>query len=160
MNSCRVNRSPYNDSGRSWGFSVCGKIARYGCSSLSGAEHFSLLVGTGYLTDALLRHFGSLKALFVASFRGLRQFLSRAKAEAVKRRFRWALLLRRNTLYWLSSPLPNRSTVVILAYSLSDTWRHHSCYAELRCQIGLGPACQRVSGETPVQHHVQNICAK
>src|SRR5215471_12572743 len=121
MNACRVNRSPYNDSGRSWGFSVSGKIARYGCSSLSGAEHFSLLVGTDSLADALLRHFGSLKALFRGLFKKLRQFLSQPKAEAVKRRFRWALSLRRNTLYWLSSPLPNRSTVVILAYSLPDT---------------------------------------
>ena len=154
MNACRVNRSPYNDSGRSWGFSVSGKIARYGCSSLYGAEHFSLLVGTDSLAGALLRHFGSLKALFRASFKELRQFLSRPKAEAVKRRFRWALSLRRNTLYWLSSPLPNRSTVVILAYSLPDTWRHHSCYAELRCEIGLGAAFQPVSGETPVQYHL------
>ena len=154
MNPCRVSRCPYNDSGRSWGFSVSGKIARYGCSSLSGAEHFSLLVGTDSLARALLRHFGSVKALFRASFKELRQFLSRSKAEAVKRRFRWALSLRRNTLYWLSSPLPNRSSVVILAYSLSDTWRHHSCYAELRCEIGLGPAFQPVSGETPVRYHL------
>ena len=154
MNACRVNRCPYNDSGRSWGLSVSGKIARYGCSSLSGAEHFSLLVGTDSLADALLRHFGSLKALFRASFKELRQFLSRAKAEAVKRRFRWALLLRRNTLYWLSSPLPNRSTVVILAYSLSDAWRHHSCYAELRSEIGLGAAFQHISGEMQRQYHL------
>jgi len=154
MNACRVNRCPYNDSGRSLGLSVSGKIARYGCSSLSGAEHFSLLVGTDSLAGALLRHFGSLKALFRASFKELRQFLSRPKAEAVKRRFRWALSLRRNTLYWLSSPLPNRSSVVILAYSLSDTWRYHSYYAELRCEIGLGPAFQPASGETPVQYHL------
>jgi hypothetical protein len=154
MNACRVNRCSYNDSGRSWGLSVSGKIARYVCSSLSGEEHFSLLVGTGSLADTLLRHFGSLKALFVASFRGLRQLLPRAKAEAVRTRFRWALLLKRNTLYWLSSPLLNRSSVVILTYSLSDSWRHHSCYAELRCEIGLGPAFQRVSGETPVQYHL------
>ena len=154
MNSCRVNRSPYNDSGRSWGFSVSGKIARYGCSSLSGAEHFSLLVGTGYLTDALLRHFGSLKALFVASFRGLRQLLPRAKAEAVRTRFRWALLLKRNKLYWPSSPLRNRSRVVILGYSLWDTWRLDSCYAELRSEIGSGAAFQPVSVETLVQYHL------
>jgi hypothetical protein len=154
MNSSRANQSPYNNSGRSWGFSFSGKIARYACSSLFGAEHFSLLAGTDSLADALLRRFGSLKALFRASFKELRQLLSRPKAEAVKRRFRWALSLRRNTLYWLSSPLPNQSTVVILAYSLSDAWRHHSCYAELRSEIGLGAAFQRVSGETQVQHHV------
>jgi hypothetical protein len=154
MNACRVNRSPYNDSGRSWGFSVSGKIARYGCSSLSGAEHFSLLVGTDSLTGALLRHFGSPKALFRPSFKELCQLLPRPKAEAVRRRFRWVLSLRGNKLYWLSSPLPNRSIVMILACSLSDTWRHHSCYAELRSEIGLGPAFQSVSGETPVQYHL------
>ena len=154
MNACRVNRSHYNDSGRSWGFSVSGKIARYGCSSLYGAEHFSLLVGTDSLADVLLHHFGSLNALSRSSFKELGQFLPRPKAEAVRRRFRWALSLRRNTLYWLSSLLPNRSSVVILAYSLSDTWRHHSCYAELRSEIGLGPAFQSVSGETPVQYHL------
>jgi hypothetical protein len=154
MNSCTVNRSPYNDSERSWGFSVSGKIARYGCSSLSGAEHFSSLVGADSLADALLRYFGSLNALSRSSFKELGQFLPRPKAEAVRRRFRWALSLRRNTLYWLSSPLPNRSTVVILAYSLSDAWRHHSCYAELRSEIGLGAAFQGISGESQVQHHV------
>src|SRR6516162_2623323 len=144
MNSCRLNRSPHNDSERSWGFSVSGKIARYGCSSLTGGEHSSLLVGIHSLADALLRQFGSLKALFRASLKKLRQLLPRPKAEAVKRRFRWALSLRRNTLYWLSSPLPNRSTVVILAYSPADARRHHSCYAELRCEIGLGAASQPV----------------
>ena len=154
MNSCRVNRSSYNDSGRSWGFSVSGKIARYGCSSLTGGEHSSLLVGIHSLADALLRYFGSHKALFRASLKELRQLLPRPNVEAVKRRFRWALSLRPNTLYWLSSPLPNRSTVVILAYSLSDTWRHHSRYAELRSQIGLGAASQPVSGETLVQYHL------
>jgi hypothetical protein len=154
MNSCRVNRSSYNDSGRSWGFSVSGKIARYGCSSLSGAEHLQLLVGADSLADALLRYSGSLKALSRASFEELRQLLPRPKAEAVRRRFRWTLSLRRNTLYWLSSPLPNRSTAVILAYSLSDAWRHHSCYAELHSEMGLGAAFQRVSEETQVQHHV------
>jgi hypothetical protein len=152
MNPCRVNRCPYNDSGRPWGLSVSGKIAHYGSSSLSGGERSSLLVGTDSLAGALLRHFGSLKALFRASFKELRRFLSRPEAEAVKRRFRWALSLRRNTLCWLSSTLPNRSSVVILAYSLSDTWRHHSCYAELRCEIGLGPAFQLNSGEMQRRH--------
>ena len=125
MNSCRVNRSYYNDSGRSWIFSVSEKIARYGCSSLSGAEHFSLLVGTDSLADALLRHFGSLKALCRASFKDLRQFLPRPKAEGVRRRFRWALLLRRKhaLLAFLSTPksICGGRHFVILAYSLSDT---------------------------------------
>ena len=43
---------------------------------------------------------------------------------------------------------------VILAYLLSDTGRHHSCDAELRSEIGLVAAFQRVSGETLVQYHV------
>jgi hypothetical protein len=154
MNACRVNRSHYNDSGRSWGFSVSGKIARYGCSSLYGAEHFSLLVGTDSLADVLLHHFGSLEALFRASFKELRQLLSQPKAEAVGRRFRWALLLKRNKLYWPSSPLRNRSRVVILGYSLWDTWRLDSCYAELRSEIGSGAAFQPVSVETLVQYHL------
>jgi hypothetical protein len=150
MNSCRVNRSHYNDSGRSWVCSVSEKITRYGCSSLSGAGHFSLLVGTDSLADALPRHFGPLKALSQASFKELCQFLPRPKAGAVRRRFRWAVLLRRNTLYWLSSATPNQS----------DTGRQHSCYAELRSEIGSGAGFQRVSGETRIQHHVENIHGK
>jgi DNA repair protein RadC len=55
----------------------------YGSSSLSGVEHLRLLIGTDSLVDALLRHFGSLKALSRASFKELRQFLPRRKAEAV-----------------------------------------------------------------------------
>jgi hypothetical protein len=51
---------------------------------------------------------------------------------------------------------------VILAYLLSDKWRHHSCYChsvipvhpEFLSEIGLGAAFQRFSGETRVQHHV------
>lgn len=46
-------------------------------------EHLILLVGKGPIADALLRHFGSLKALSRASFLELRQFLPRRKAEAV-----------------------------------------------------------------------------
>jgi DNA repair protein RadC len=64
-------------------FSVSEKLARYGCSSLSGVEHLRLLVGKDSVADALLRHFGSLKALSRASFRELRQFLTRRQAEAV-----------------------------------------------------------------------------
>jgi len=58
-------------------------VARYGSSALSGVEHLRLLVGKDSIADALLRHFGSLKALSRASFRELRQFLPRRKAEAV-----------------------------------------------------------------------------
>ena len=64
-------------------FSVSEKLARYGSSALSGVEHLRLLVGKDSIADALLRHFGSLKALSRASFKELRQFLTKGKAEAV-----------------------------------------------------------------------------
>jgi hypothetical protein len=44
------------------GFSVSEKLARYGSCALSGVEHLTLLVAL-----ALIRHFGSLKALGRAS---------------------------------------------------------------------------------------------
>jgi DNA repair protein RadC len=64
-------------------FSVSEKLARYGSSALSGVEHLRLLVGKDSIADALLHHFGSLKALSRASFKELRQFLPKGKAEAV-----------------------------------------------------------------------------
>jgi RadC-like JAB domain len=64
-------------------FSVSERLARYGSSTLSGVEHLRLLVGKDSIADALLRHFGSLKALSRASFKELRQFLPKGKAEAV-----------------------------------------------------------------------------
>jgi len=64
-------------------FSVCERLARYGSSALSGVEHLRLLVGRDSAADTLLRHFGSLKELHRASFRELRQFLTRREAEAV-----------------------------------------------------------------------------
>jgi DNA repair protein RadC len=64
-------------------FSVSEKLARYGSSALSGAEHLTLLVGKEAVALTLIRHFGSLKALARASFQELRQFLPRRKAEAV-----------------------------------------------------------------------------
>jgi hypothetical protein len=64
-------------------FSVSEKLARCGSSALSGAEHLRLLVGKDSIAEALLRHFGSLKALSRASFKELRQFLPKGKAEAV-----------------------------------------------------------------------------
>jgi len=59
------------------------KLARYGSSALSGLEHLTLLVGKESVALALIRHFGSLTAVSRASFRELRQFLPRRKAEAV-----------------------------------------------------------------------------
>ena len=38
MNSCRINRSHYNDSGLTWVFSVSEKVTRYSCPSLSDAD--------------------------------------------------------------------------------------------------------------------------
>jgi DNA repair protein RadC len=64
-------------------FSVSEKLARYGSSALSGVEHLTLLVGKEPVALALIRHFGSVSALSRASFRELRQFLPRRKAEAV-----------------------------------------------------------------------------
>jgi hypothetical protein len=63
-------------------FSVSEKLARYGSSALSGVEHLTLLVGKESVAHALIRHFGSLKALARASFQEW-QFLPRRKAEAV-----------------------------------------------------------------------------
>jgi DNA repair protein RadC len=59
------------------------RLARYGSSALSGVEHLRLLVGRDSGADSLLRHFGSLRALRRASFRELRQFVTRREAEAV-----------------------------------------------------------------------------
>jgi DNA repair protein RadC len=64
-------------------FSVSEKLARYGSSALSGVEHLRLLVGKDSIADALLRHFGFLKALSRASFKELRQIPPKGKAEAV-----------------------------------------------------------------------------
>ena len=64
-------------------FSVSEKLARYGSTALSGVEHLRLLVGKDSVAEALLRHFGSFKALSRASFKELRQFLPKGKAEAV-----------------------------------------------------------------------------
>ena len=63
--------------------SVSEKLALYGSTGLSGIEHLILLVGKESVATALVRHFGSLKALSRASFRELRQFLPARRAEAV-----------------------------------------------------------------------------
>jgi DNA repair protein RadC len=46
-------------------------------------EHLTLLVANEKLASALIRHFGSMKALSRASIQQIRQFLPRSKAEAV-----------------------------------------------------------------------------
>src|SRR6516165_10519193 len=64
-------------------FSVSEKLALNGSIGLSGIELLVLLVGKESVANALVRHFGSLTALSRASFRELRKFLPRRKAEAV-----------------------------------------------------------------------------
>jgi hypothetical protein len=61
--------------------SVSEKLARYGSAALSSVEHLTLLVGAESIAKALIRHFGSLKALSRASFLELRQLLPQQKAE-------------------------------------------------------------------------------
>jgi DNA repair protein RadC len=111
MNAYRVNWSDHTDPGRSssWGFSVSEKLTRYGSSSLSGVEHLRLVIGKDSIADALIRHFGSVKALSRASFRDLRQFLTRRQAEAVMA----ALSIRdvAETEHALSAPLNNPEAI-------------------------------------------------
>jgi hypothetical protein len=64
-------------------FSVSEKLARYGSTALSALEDLTLLVGKESIALALMRHFGSLKALSPVSFLELRQFLPQQKAETV-----------------------------------------------------------------------------
>jgi DNA repair protein RadC len=61
-------------------FSVSERLARFSSSPLSGVEHLRLLVGKVSIADALLRHFGSLKALSRASLKEL--FTKRVAAAA------------------------------------------------------------------------------
>ncbi len=64
-------------------FSVSEKLARYGSSALSGVEHLRLSIGKDSIADAMVRYFGSLKAPSRASFKELRQFVPKGKAEGV-----------------------------------------------------------------------------
>ena len=89
--------------------SISEKLARYGSNALSGVEHLTLLVGKESIAVALVRHFGSLKALSRASFRELRQFLTARQAEAVM-----AALSVGNVAeaeHALSSPLSNSEAI-------------------------------------------------
>ena len=47
-------------------FSVSEKLARYGSSALSGVEHLTLRVGRKSVVLAHIRHFGSLKVVWLA----------------------------------------------------------------------------------------------
>jgi DNA repair protein RadC len=90
-------------------FSVSEKLARYGSSALSGGEHLRLLVGKDSIADALLRHFGSLKTLSRASFKELRQFLPKGKAEAVMAALSMSNIA--DAEYALSAPLTNAEAI-------------------------------------------------
>ena len=75
-----------------------------------GVEHLRLLVGKDSIADALPRHFGSLKALSRASFKELRQFLPKGKAEMVM-----AALSMSNVAdaeHALSAPLNNPEAII------------------------------------------------
>jgi DNA repair protein RadC len=109
MNSHRLNWSHYDEPAQSLEFSVSEKLALYGSSSLSGVEHLRLVIQTDSLVDALLRHFGSLKALSRASFKELRQFLPRPKAEAVMAAL--AISNVAETEHALSAPLANPEAI-------------------------------------------------
>jgi DNA repair protein RadC len=62
---------------------VSEKLERYGSSALSGVEHLTLILGKEDLALAMVRHFGSIKALCRASLQQLLQFLPRRKAETL-----------------------------------------------------------------------------
>jgi DNA repair protein RadC len=64
-------------------FTISEKLERYGTNALSVEEHLVLLVGKQSIATALIRHFGSVRALSRATPVELRQFLSKRKAEAV-----------------------------------------------------------------------------
>ena len=72
-------------------------------------EHLRLLVGKDSIADALLRHFGSLKALSRASFKELRQFLPKHKAEAVMAAFSISNVA--DAEHALSGPLNNAEAI-------------------------------------------------
>jgi DNA repair protein RadC len=90
-------------------FSVSERLALYGSSALSGVEHLRLLVGKDSIANALIRHFGSLKALSRASFRELRQFLPRRQAEAVMVALSMGTIA--ETEHALSTPLTNAEAI-------------------------------------------------
>ena len=71
---------------------VSEKLERYGSSALSGVEHLTLILGKEDLALALVRHFGSIKALSRASLQQLRQFLPQRKAEAAMAAFSVSLI--------------------------------------------------------------------
>ena len=89
--------------------SISEKLALFGSGSLSGMEHLTLLVGKQSVANALIRQFGTLKALSRASFRELRQFLTRRQAEAVMAGLSVANIA--ETEHALSSPLNNPEAI-------------------------------------------------
>jgi hypothetical protein len=94
---------------QSLSFSVSERLALYGSSALSGVEHLRLFVGKDSVADALIRHFGSLKALSRASFQELRQFLTRRQAEAVMAALSMGAIA--DTEHALLTPLTNAEAI-------------------------------------------------
>ena len=78
MSSNRTKAAPLPHS-----FSLSEKLARYGSSALSSREHLGLVVGNSSLAEALLRRFGSIKALGRASCAELLEFVPQREAEAI-----------------------------------------------------------------------------
>jgi len=137
MNSGRVNRNYYSDSGRSWGISVSEKQARYGCLSLSGQN-----ASNGWWGQIPLRTRSQIISVL------LLRCLTR------RPRICGNLLLNPRTRSM------GRVHFVIFACLLSYRWRYHGCYcpfrisvhAELSSEIRLRAAFQRISGEMRRRH--------
>ena len=100
MNSNR-SRETIEVAPSSSSFSVSEKLALYGSTGLSGMELLVLLVGKESVANALVRHFGSLRALSCASFLELRQFPHGVKLRRSWQPFGSRTLLKLSTLYRL-----------------------------------------------------------
>jgi len=98
-------------------------------------EHLRLLIGKDSIADALLRHLGSLKALSRASFRELRQFLTKRQAEAVMAGLSVADVA--ETEHALSIPLTNADTIYKANLDMKRLHREVVCVVlldgQLRC---------------------------
>ncbi len=139
-------------------FSVSEKLARYGSSALSGVEHLTLLVGKESVALALIRHFGSLKALSRASFQELRQFLPQRKAEAVVAALSMSAIA--ETEHARSNQLDNPESIYracadmklinqeVLRVILLDTRFLSDPFASAKLQPGAG-GCARLSRKRP-----------
>jgi hypothetical protein len=137
MNSDRINRNYYSDSGRSWGFSVSEKQARYGCVSLSGQNTSNGRWGQIPLWARSQVILVLLMRCFTRRPRTCGNLFLNPRTRSM-----------------------GREHFVIFACLLSYRWRYHGCYcpfrisvyAELSGEIRLGAAFQRISGEIRRRH--------